>query len=199
MNSQLVTGTSSNLTKTPNCDNYFLYIFAFYVFSLYYAFKKHTKFIGFLMLIITYIASGGYLFKIKIHEQLKGLFNDSNSPISPNILLFGLFCVFFLNVYAQVRVLDTYVYVGRQKQTFDFKMDNKYQKTIETYTKIFLSENVILLTFFYLISVYNKMISGSEKYTKYAVVGGTLLSVIGLTLALVSKAHDFTKLKHAIL
>ena len=182
-------------TKTPmNCDNYFLYIFAFYVFSLYYAFKKHTKFIGFLMLIMTYIASGGYLFKIKIHEKLTTVFGGND--VSPNLVLFGLFCVFFLNTYAQVRVLDTYVHVGRHKQTFDFKMDKKYQKTIETYTKIFLSENTILLTLLYCIFA---GIIGGGSMTQNAIVAGTLLSVLGLTIFLVAKAHDFTKLKHAIL
>ena len=177
-----------------NCDNYFLYIFAFYVFSLYYAFKKHTKFIGFLMLIMTYIASGGYLFKIKIHEKLTTVFGGNY--VSPNLLLFGLFCVFFLNTYAQVRVLDTYVHVGRHKQTFDFKMDKKYHKTIETYTKIFLSENAILLTLLYFIFA---GIIGGGSMTVQAIVAGTLLIVLGLTIFLVAKAHDFTKLKHAIL
>jgi len=176
--------TNAIKTKINTCDNYFLYIFLFYIFSLYYVFKKETAFVGYLFLVITYLASGGYFFSV----EKSGSFIANVFPVSKPAVYFGLFAIFFLNIYALIRIVDTYVYISRHKETFNFKMTDRYRKFLDHFNKSFLVGNISLLVAIFLLS--SKLVGGgSVLYLLFAIT--TICTII-----CVSYAHEFIQLKH---
>jgi hypothetical protein len=175
-----------NTGKIKTCDNYFIYIFLFYIFSLYYVFKKETAFIGYLFLILTYIASCGYFFNI----ERTGGFIANALPIGTQFAYFGMFAIFFLNIYALVRIIDTYIYVSKHKETFHFKMTTRYRKFLDHFNKSFLVGNIFLLVAVFLLS--SKIVGPGNTNIIYIFFAITTIC----TIICVSYAHEFIQLKH---
>lgn len=125
-----------------------------------YVLKKHTKFWGYIMLIIAYILSFGYVFQfdkeiltnfVPIKQMLDGLKIFSQVTMF-HVFFLCLICLIFLNVYSLIKVLNAYHFRSSVKASFDLELTEKHEKELKTFDESFLVGIVSLFVFIYLLA-----------------------------------------------
>ena len=173
-----------------------------------YVLKKHTKFWGYIMLIIAYILSFGYIFQIEndiqigfkpIKDVLDGM------KIFGQVTMFHVFflcllCLIFLNVYSLIKVLNAYHFRSNIQASFDLELTEKHEKELKTFDESFLVGIVSLFVFIYLLAgkETNTGINGLDKWYSNIMINNTTKTSLKLLPFIISFVCGFIQLGSAV-
>ena len=177
-----------------SCSKGFISVIIVYAVSLIYLFQNNTKFWGYVMLIIAYIFSYGYVFQFRdpllkgvnefikfVHGKTQNAMDNisiesysvrnlmtsvfSQSVLYNIFLLFGISYV-FMNVYSLIKILNAYSFKSTKTGSFDLKLNKKHTKELKIFDWSFIIGNVSFFTFlYYLVSAGgNSMIKFDYKW-----------------------------------
>ena len=129
-----------------------LVVLVLYTNAFIYVFKKHTKYFGFILMILSFILSliyaGNYNSQI-----LQGI-----GLITFNIpfILLLLFAVVFLHFYNLTKVLSAYSNRSDKRKSFDLKLNDEYAKYLNIFTISFIIGICLLYLFVFLFTIQNQ-------------------------------------------
>ena len=147
------------------CSKGFISVMIVYAIALMYLGQTHTKFWGYIMLIIAYIFSSGYTFQYQ-EQILSGVTTLSQylnkevanipfisklgewSVVSKIFILFAL-CIVFFNLYSLIKILNAYYFKSSKIGSFDLILSDRYKKKLKIFDWSFIVGNVAWFTFIY--------------------------------------------------
>jgi hypothetical protein len=107
-----------------------LVILISYANSLIYIFKKHTKFFGFIIMIIAFILS-----LIYASSYYNDLSHGLEIVTSHTALIFlVIIVVVFLHLYNLTKVLNAYSNRTNKKKSFNIQLNKKFSKYLDVFT-----------------------------------------------------------------
>jgi hypothetical protein len=159
------------------CSKGFISIAIVYAVALMYLFQKHTKFWGYIVLIVAYLLSYGYIFQFQepmvkgatevsryLHDNILNKVDGSyavkkffSSVVTVerlyNVLIIIVSGIVVMNLYSLIKILNAFNSQSTNKKTFDIKLDKNRTKELNIFNWSFIVCNVALFLFvFYLIS-----------------------------------------------
>ena len=138
------------------CSKSFISLFICYFVSFIYVFEKHTKFWGYILLIITYLFSFlfVYQYKIDIETNFRTLaeYLKESSVYIFRVFLVCLFCIVFFSLYSLIKILNAYAFKSTKDGTFDLKLSARSQRELKMFDNSFIVGNISLFVFIMLIA-----------------------------------------------
>lgn len=138
------------------CSKSFISLFICYFVSFIYVFEKHTKFWGYILLIITYLFSFlfVYQYKIDIETNFRTLaeYLKESSVYIFRVFLVCLFCIVFFSLYSLIKILNAYTFKSTKEGTFDLKLSARHRRELKMFDNSFIVGNISLFVFIMLIA-----------------------------------------------
>ena len=162
------------MAAEEECSKSFISVIIVYAVSLMYLFQKDTKFWGYVMLIIAYLFSYGYIFQFRdplakgfnefikfVYGSVDDKFINSYRIISNvftegtlyTIFMFALLCIVFFNLYSLIKILNAYSFKSTKTGSFDLKLNKRHTKQLKVFDTSFIIGNVSLFAFMYYLVV----------------------------------------------
>lgn len=160
------------------CSKGFISVIIVYAVSLMYLFQNNTKFWGYIMLIIAYLFSYGYIYQFrepltkgaKIFAQyVHGGVEDMTVNLSYGvtrfitnlftegsmytIFMFSVLCIVFFSFYSLIKILNAYSFKSTKTGSFDLKLNKRHAKELDLFNWSFIIGNVALYMFIYYLIV----------------------------------------------
>lgn len=127
-----------------------LVVLILYANAFIYVFKKHTKYFGFILMILAFILSIIYIYVSgKYNEFVDILKVVTPYPYVPVIFLL-LTGIVFLHFYSLIKVLSAYSHRSNAKKSFDLKLNDDYAKYLKVFTISFIVGIVLLYLFVFM-------------------------------------------------
>jgi hypothetical protein len=126
-----------------------LVVFILYANTFIYIFKKHTKFFGYIMMIIAFILS--LIYSSNYYNDFShGL---ENVTIHTPLIFLVIIVVVFLHLFNLTKVLNAYSHRIDNKKSFDLHLNKQYSKYLDVFTFSFIIGVVLLYLFFFVFTM----------------------------------------------
>jgi len=138
------------------CSKSLISLFICYFVSFIYVFEKHTKFWGYILLIISYLFSFlfAYQYRTDIETNFRTLaeYLKESSVYIFRVFLVCLFSIVFFSLYSLIKILNAYVYKSKKEGTFDLKLSARRERELKIFDNSFIVGNISLFVFIMLLA-----------------------------------------------
>jgi len=160
------------------CSKGFVSVIIVYAVSLMYLFQTNTKFWGYIMLIIAYLFSYGYIYQFSepltkgakiftdyVHGGVEDLTVNASYGVTRfitntftqgalyTIFMFFVLCIVFFSFYSLIKILNAYSFKSKKTGSFDLKLNKRRAKELDLFNWSFIIGNVALYIFIYYLIV----------------------------------------------
>ena len=130
---------------------FLLFVLILYVNAFIYVFKKHTKFFGFILMILAFILSLIYIYTSTQYftEFVDILKMITPYPYAPGV--FGILAgIVFLHFFNLTKVLSAYSNRAGKRKSFNLRLNKKFAKYLEIFTISFIIGIGLLFLFVFM-------------------------------------------------
>ncbi len=160
------------------CSKGFISVIIVYVVALMYLFQTNTKFWGYIMLIIAYLFSYGYIYQFRepltkgakmfteyVHGGVEDFTVNASYGVTRfvtntftqgalyTIFMFFILCIVFFSFYSLITILDAYSLKSKKTGSFNLKLNKRQERQLALFDWSFIIGNVALYSFIYYLIV----------------------------------------------
>ena len=134
-----------------NCSKGFISIILIYIVAFVYVFDKNVQYYGYIMLIIAYLFSTGYLFNFydTILINIQPIFNIISKDYFRYIFILCAFCIIFFNIYSLIKILNAYSFKSTKNGSFNLKLNERHKRELTIFNNSFIVGNLSWFFFIY--------------------------------------------------